>query len=78
MESRSLRRLLTGKTNAVREYVHSGMDRWRLVMEGQYKYVRGWGDGPMLFDLGDDPAENTNLASDKPEVAAKLERLFDR
>jgi arylsulfatase A-like enzyme len=76
MDSRSLRPLLKGATAAHREYVLSGMDLWRLVMDRQYKYVKGYGAGPMLFDLNNDPEENENLATARPDIAERMSKLL--
>jgi arylsulfatase A-like enzyme len=76
MDSRSLRPFLSGRNLAVRRHVISGMDSWHLAMEGRYKYVRGLGSEPMLFDVRNDPDENENLASSKRDIAAGLARLL--
>lgn len=76
MDARSLRPVLSGKSNAVRPYALSGMDNWRLVQQGNYKYVRTTGKPPMLFDLDNDPGENDNLAASRPEAAARMEKLL--
>jgi len=77
MESRSMLAFLAGGQLVARKHVLSGMDKWRLVMEGQYKYVRGYGEAPALFDLREDPDEVRNLASVKPEVAARMGKLLE-
>lgn len=77
MDSRSLRPLLTGRKKAIRDHVFSGMDQWRLVMQGPYKYIRGWEQKPLLFDLNKDPQENENLITQKPSVAARMAKLLD-
>lgn len=59
-----------------REYALSVMDTWRLGMQGQYKYVRGWRKEARLFDMRNDPHENENLASAKPELTARLDKLL--
>ena len=77
MQSRSLRPVLTGKTAKTRDHVLSGMDKWRLAIEGRYKYIRGFGaGGPMLFDTLADPHENDNLAASQPAVCAHMEKLL--
>jgi arylsulfatase A-like enzyme len=76
MDSRSLRPVLTGRKSRVRDYALSGMDKWRLVTDGRYKYVRGWGSQPMLFDLRNDPQENENRAADQPRLARGFEKLL--
>ena len=47
----------------------SDLRAWRA---GRYKYVRA--PHAELYDLEDDPAEGRNLAVDRPELAAQLER----
>lgn len=44
MDSRSLMPLLRGDAEQHREILHSGMDPWRMVFDGQYKLVRGFDD----------------------------------
>ena len=62
----------------VREYVVSGIvtgpaGAWRMVFDGRYKLVRrGEGDADMLFDLADDPFEETDIAGDRPETVGEL------
>jgi arylsulfatase A-like enzyme len=76
MDSRSLRAFLSGHGGLPRDHALCGMDEWRLVMQGQYKYIRGWPGGPLLFDRRNDPHENDNLVASKPEVAARMEALL--
>jgi arylsulfatase A-like enzyme len=76
IDSRSLRPVLAGNGKPARDHVLSGMDSWRLVMQDNYKYVRGWRDGDLLFDLNNDPRENENLAAARPKVAQRLARLL--
>jgi arylsulfatase A-like enzyme len=76
MDSRSLRPVLEGGRTGVREFALSGMGAWRLAIDGRYKYVRGWGGGPLLFDLREDPRETVNLAASRPEIAARMEKLL--
>ena len=47
----------------------SDLRAWRA---GRYKYVRA--PRAELYDLEDDPAEGRNLAADRPELVAQLER----
>jgi arylsulfatase A-like enzyme len=74
-DSRSLRPVLTGSKRRIREHVFSGMDQWRLVLQGRYKYVRTAKD-PMLFDVIADPAENVNLVAKEPVIAARMAKLL--
>jgi arylsulfatase A-like enzyme len=76
MDSRSLRPLLKAPATARREYVLSGMDNWRLVMDSRYKFVKGYGSGPMLFDLINDPEENENLAAARPDIVNRMGTLL--
>jgi len=76
MESRSLRPLVTGKSKRTRGHVLSGMDGWRLAIEGRYKYVRGMAAGPLLFDVLADPEENENLAAREPAICARMAKLL--
>ena len=63
---------------------HLGIEIWgrRAIKVGNWKAVRmpkPLGDDQwMLFDLDDDPGEQHNLASDKPEMLAQLERAWEK
>ncbi len=48
-----------------------------MVFDGRYKYVRGFEDQPLLFDLATDPGENVNLVEEMPEIARRLNRILD-
>lgn len=67
MDSLSLVPVLGGKTKFHRECVYSGLKPWRMVFDGHYKLIEGLlddgkgQDAPLLFDLKNDPLENTNL-----------------
>lgn len=70
-----MRPFLSGRGSLGRGHALSGMHKWRLVMQGSYKFVRGWRNEPLLFDRRNDPHENDNLATAKPELAARLAKL---
>jgi arylsulfatase A-like enzyme len=74
MDSRSMRPLLAGKESTHREFLFSGLYEWRTVFDGRYKLITGYpGKGSaMLFDLQEDPLENDDLASTRPEVVERL------
>ena len=74
MDSRSLRNLLEGKTSTHRDIVLSGLGNWRMAYDGRYKYIEGFDDTPMLFDLDTDPLENNNII-DNPDASSHVERL---
>lgn len=91
MDSRSLKPLLDGKTDTHRDYVMSGLGKWRLAFDGRYKLVRGFdprgrgkkdaakGQTPqLLFDLKNDPHENENIAEQKPDVVERLSSILDK
>ena len=72
MEARSLRPLLTGKTQKHRDYLISALEEWKLVWDGRHKLVEGYGQETLLFDLEKDPLENRNLVTSEKEIAARL------
>lgn len=76
MDSLSLKPLLCGKKNTHREYVLSGLERWRLVFDGRYKLSKGY-KGTLLFDLKTDPLENNNLADTSKDQVERLARILD-
>ena len=76
MDSRSFRPVLEGKSRSHREHVLSGLQNWRMVWDGRYKYVRGYEEQPILFDLHDDPLENRNIASKAQGEATRLSKLL--
>lgn len=77
MDSRSLRPLVEGKTRSHRGHVLSGLGSWRLVYDGRYKLIRGYGETPtLLFDLESDPLENRDIAAQAPREVARLSKLF--
>ena len=58
---------------------HAELNRasWVAVRAGDWKWVRHKG-AEELFDLAADPAETTNLAAERPEVAARLREAAAR
>ena len=45
-----------------------------MAYDGRYKYIEGFGDTPMLFDLDADPLENHNRIADA-SVSDRVARL---
>jgi arylsulfatase A-like enzyme len=76
MDSRSFRGVLEGKSRTHREHLFSGLGEWRMVSDGRYKYIRGYEEQPMLFDLHEDPLENRNIARKASGEAARLAKLL--
>jgi len=75
-DSRSLRLVLEGRTDRVREVALSGLGPWSLVTDGRYKLIRTIEkDGNELlelYDLGEDPAEVIDVADARPEMVRRL------
>ena len=78
MDSRSIRPLLEGRARTHREYLLSGLDEWRVVWDGRYKLITGFGDSTMLFDHATDPLENNDLAAKLPAQVKRLSALLPR
>jgi arylsulfatase A-like enzyme len=77
MDSRPLGPLLAGRASSHREYVLSGLNRWRMVWDGRYKLVTGFAeDAPLLFDLERDPLENENRAPAEPGQLKRLHAML--
>ena len=77
-DSISMRPVLADPTARVRDHVISGIVNgparaWRMVFDGRYKLVRdSRAIGPKLFDLTDDPFEETDIAVGHPEMVRRL------
>ena len=50
---------------------------WSAALDGDWKFVRPPGGPGALYDLSEDPAETTDRAADRPEIAARLRALAD-
>ncbi|MBI2688066.1 MAG: sulfatase-like hydrolase/transferase [Acidobacteria bacterium] len=74
MEAKSLRPVLTGKTGHHRTHLHSALEEWRLVWDGRHKFIEGFGNESMLFDLHNDPFENQNLVTIEKQTANRLRK----
>ena len=88
MDSRSLWPLLSARALHHREFVRSGLWKWRMVYDGKHKLIRGFdpriksnqnaaGGGTvpdLLFDLQSDPLENADLARSKGDVVERLRK----
>ena len=84
-QGRSLRPLMRadhgGKQDATSYYAETlsprlsyGWGELRVLFEGPYKYVHG--PRQELFDLQQDPAENRNLAAERPAEKQRMERVL--
>lgn len=76
MDSRSLRPVVEGRARTHREFLRSGLKKWRAVWDGRHKLVTGFGEAPELYDLVADPLENRNLAAETPRVISRLQELL--
>jgi arylsulfatase A-like enzyme len=78
MSSKSLLPLLKGKTDKHRDFVLSGLSTWRMVFDGRYKLIKDFGEqgGTLLFDLQNDPLENTDISAGSPDVVKRLSGLL--
>ena len=76
MDSLGLKDLLEGKRTAHRDHIVSGLDDWRMVFDGRYKLVVQKGHEPILFDMGEDPQEDNNIAKLRPNVVERLRPLI--
>ncbi len=76
MDSLSLRPLLEGKAKSHREYVLSGLNRWRMVFDGRYKLIQTDGKSPVLYDLVTDALENKDVANENPAIVNRLAKLI--
>lgn len=88
-DSRSLRSVLNGASESNREFVKSGLNPWRMVMNEQYKLIvgfdRDWDSnkiGPpkkspiLLFDRDKDPWEDHDISKENPGVVNRLRKLI--
>ena len=76
MDSLSLKPFLEGKADSPRDYVLSGLGKWRLVFDGRYKLIRGFTEEPLLFDLENDPFENINIVGKASSEFARLAEIY--
>jgi arylsulfatase A-like enzyme len=80
MDSLSLRPYLEGKGDLPRKHVTSALGNWRLVFDGRYKLIAGEAgsgkEGYLLYDLQEDPHENTDLSGKQPDIVKRLVPLL--
>jgi len=72
MDARSLRPLLEGASEPHRDVVVGGLNDWRFVVDARFKLVRKAGEEPCLYDREAGPWEDEDVASQHPEVVARL------
>ena len=78
MDSRTLTPCLRSGEPAHRDHIISALGDWQAVRDSRYKLVRGFPEKESLalYDLSEDPNEDTNVAADHPEIAARLQALL--
>jgi len=76
MEAKSLRNVLNGRARRHRELLYSALEEWRLVWDGQYKYVEGFHNENALYNLRSDPAENENRLTSEKTLTDRLRRAL--
>jgi len=76
-DARSIRGVVEGHCEDHRNHVVSGLNGWRMVFDGRYKYVTGAGEADLLFDLRQDPRELRNIADARPDIVGRLVALLD-
>ena len=76
-ESRSLRPVLEGEAERVRDVAVSALLGWSVATDGRYKLVRGHDkDDPeamALFELQEDPGETEDISAEHPDTVARLQ-----
>lgn len=68
---------LQGDTNPVRQHLAIGLGTWRLIVEGQYKYVLNEDDSERLIDQAIDPLEDGDLSTE-PDHQERIQGYRER
>lgn len=85
LDGQSLLPVLTGKRQTKHRPIvwatgaHESLGRkaWAAVRAEQWKWVRPPQQDAVLFDLASDPAEQTNVAAQHPELMKRMRELVD-
>lgn len=65
-----------GRKQAQHEYLYWEIGGWTAIRQGNWRAVKpARAEAWELYDLATDPSESKNLASEKPEIAARLAAL---
>lgn len=85
LESMSLRPILDGETDHVREYAISELitpnpkgiiNSFGTITDGRYKLIMKTGAADRLYDIKEDPFERKDLAGEHPEEITRLKTAF--
>ncbi len=76
VDARGIRPLLAGRARSHRNKLTSALKEWKMVSDGRWKLVEGWqGQREQLFDTETHPAEDVNVALQRPEQIVRLRAL---
>ncbi|HID86287.1 MAG TPA: sulfatase [Anaerolineae bacterium] len=76
LEGRDLWPLVTGQAQPHRDHVTVGWGSFVMVRDDRYWYNAFiWGEAPLLFDLTRDPRLEEDIASEHPDVCARMQAL---
>ena len=65
--------LLNKPTEPSKRYVFSEIEGAQLCFDGRYRYIKT-NEGNLLYDLQTDPKELKNIISEKPDIAAEMDK----
>ncbi|MBM3132558.1 MAG: hypothetical protein FJZ95_05935 [Chloroflexi bacterium] len=75
LDGHDLLPIMEGKSQRVRDYATCGFLLHVWSYDGEYCLIcRNTGEQPQVYDMKNDPEQQVNIASDKPQIA---KRLFD-
>lgn len=76
LDAESFAPVLRGESDAHRANCVACEDGYRAIRTTEYKYIETLNDDPELYDLGVDPDELCNIASEEPERVAELRQAM--
>lgn len=72
IDARSVREVLEGRSDEHRTETVSAFRKFRLIRTHEHKLVENYSDVTELYDLKNDPDEQTNIADAQPEIVDQL------
>lgn len=76
IDGRSLVPLFEGKQREDHPYMVSGLDKFRMYREGDFKLVRVNGEQWQLYNLAEDPTEIHDLAGSRPGLVDEMSKRY--